>query len=53
MLTVSWSDLAGLVMFNIVVACAAVIVPVDRPNDRASWPIPEAFEIWGEVNPLQ
>lgn len=44
MFTVSWSDLAGLTM-TIVVACAAVMFPVDRPNDRANWPIPEALKI--------
>jgi hypothetical protein len=45
MFTVSWDDLAGLTM-TIVVACAAVMFPVDRPNDRAYWPIPEANHIW-------
>ena len=41
MFTASWDDLAGLTI-NTVLACAAVLIPLDRPNDRANWPIPEA-----------
>ncbi len=48
MFTVSWDDFAGLTMI-IVVACAAVMFPVDRPNDRADWPIPEAIRIWEQA----
>lgn len=41
MFTVSWRDFAGPTI-SIVAACVAVMLPVDIPNDRASWPIPEA-----------
>lgn len=45
MFTVSWNELAGLTTI-IVLACTAVIFPVDRPNDRANWPIPVASFMW-------
>lgn len=41
MFTVSWYDLAGPTM-TIVLACAAIMFPVDRAN----WPIPEAYRTW-------
>lgn len=41
MLKVSWSHLAGVTTI-VVVACAIVMFPLDRPNDLACWPIPEA-----------
>jgi hypothetical protein len=46
MFTASWGDLAGPTI-DIVLACAAVLIPLDRPNDRANWPIPEARTRWG------
>jgi hypothetical protein len=46
MLTVSWRDFAGPTML-IVAVCAAVMPPVDIPNDRANWPIPEALQDMG------
>ena len=41
MLTISWPKSTEATM-NIVIIFAAVIIPLDCPNNRANWPIPEA-----------
>ena len=45
MLTITWPETTEATM-NIVIIFAAVIIPLDCPNNRANWPIPEATIIW-------
>jgi hypothetical protein len=45
MLTITWPEATEATM-NIVIIFAAVIIPLDCPNNRAAWPIPEALMTW-------
>jgi hypothetical protein len=45
MLTITWPEATEATM-NIVIIFAAVIIPLDCPNNRANWPIPEALLTW-------
>ena len=45
MLTITWPEATEATM-NIVIIFAAVIIPLDCPNNRANWPIPEAHPMW-------
>ncbi len=42
MLTITWPKVTVATM-NIVIIFAAIIIPLDCPNNRANWPIPKAF----------
>ena len=46
MLTITWPEATEATM-NIVIIFAAVIIPLDCPNNRARWPIPEARKYLG------
>ena len=45
MLKIVWPIFAEATI-NIVIVFAATIIPLDCPNNRARWPIPEADRIW-------
>ena len=45
MLTITWPKATEATM-NIVIIFAAVIIPLDCPNNRADWPIPAAYYTW-------
>lgn len=49
MFTISWRDCAGPTI-SIVMACVAVMLPIDIPNDLARWPIPGAT--WNMGTPI-
>ena len=43
-ITIAWAQATGRTM-NIVIIFAAVMFPIDCPNNRAEWPIPAAHFI--------
>jgi hypothetical protein len=45
MLTITWHEVT-VATINIVIIFAAIIIPLDCPNNRADWPIPLAIITW-------